>query len=97
MSGTNVRNENDEFVLTTNLIIHHGIADMFNQIAKDICILDIVQKAFHLRLFFQWLELSEDFFQFSNNPYASDSTLDHGRCKVTVPVPSSSVLHWRHL
>jgi hypothetical protein len=97
MSETKVRHEHDGFVLITNLIIHHGIADIFNQTTKDICILDVVQETFHPRLFFQWLEFSEDYFQFPNNPFPSDSALNHGRGKLTVPVPSSSVLHWHRL
>jgi hypothetical protein len=85
------------FIPVTNLIIHHSIADTFNHTTKFVRILDVVKKTLHLRLLFQCLEFSVNATQFPNDPYASDSTLFHERCKLTVPVPPSSLLPGRYL
>jgi len=44
------------FVLTTNLIFHHGIPNVFNQAIQLIRILDVVEKSLNLPLLRQRLE-----------------------------------------
>ena len=53
-----LRHVGGEFYLITNLVIHHGIANIFDQTAQFIRILDVVEKALNLPLFCQWLEFS---------------------------------------
>ena len=85
------------FIPVTNLIIHHSIADTFNHTTKFVRILDVVKKTLHLRLLFQCFEFLVNATQFPNDPYVSDSTPGHKRCKLTVPVPPSSLLPGHHL
>ena len=63
-----VRRGGSEFVLTTNLIVHHSITNIFDQTAKFIRILDVVEETLRDPLLCQWLELLEDIFQFPNDP-----------------------------
>ena len=81
----------------TNLIIHHGIADILDQTAEFVRILGVAQKTFHFYLLFEWLEFSEDVFQFPNGLYMSASARDHGRSELTVPAPPSSFPPGHHL
>jgi hypothetical protein len=99
MSGTAVRrdDEGNRSAPITNLIIHHGVADIFDQMAEFVRILDVGKKTLHLYLLFQWLEFLEDVFQFPNGPYMSTSTRDHGRSELTVPIPPSSLPPGHHL
>jgi hypothetical protein len=48
----------------TNLIVHHGIADILNHSAKPIHILGAVQEPCDLASLRQWGEVSENAIQF---------------------------------
>ena len=74
-----------EFVLITNLIFHHGIANVFDQTGQFIRILDVVEKSLNLPLLCQWFEFLENFFEFPKDPCLSDSDLDLGEFGLTVP------------
>ena len=72
-----------------NLIFHHSIADVFDQTTQFIRILDVVEKSLSLPLLCQWLEFSENFFEFPKYPCLSDSDLDLGESELTVPTSPS--------
>ena len=77
-SGVGVRHGRSGFVLVTNLIIHHSIADIFDQTIQFVRILDVVEETLDLPLLCQWLEFSENFFQPPNDPCLSDTALELG-------------------
>ena len=53
-----LRHVGGDFVLTTNLVVHHGITNIFNQTTQLIRILDVVEKSLNLPLLCQRLEFS---------------------------------------
>jgi len=57
-SGMDLRHVGGGFVLITNLILHYGIANVFNQTTQLIRILDVVEKSLSLPLLCQRLEFS---------------------------------------
>ena len=61
-----VRYEGNEHSQITNLITHHSITDAISQTHEFICILGIVEESLNLPLLSQWIEFSEDIFQFPN-------------------------------
>ena len=96
-SEMGVRHEDNEPTQTTNLIVHCSITDLSNQTTKLVRILDIIEKAFSLPLFCQWLEYLENIFQFPGGPCLSDPTPNVEGCRLTVPAPSFSCLPRHHL
>jgi len=92
-----VRHVHNWFTLTTDLIIHHSIPNIPNQITDNVCILGIVNETPNTPLLSQQCESLENVFQFSGNPHSSAMDLTLGRDKLTVPVPSSSFLLYCHL
>ena len=54
--------------MDTHQIVHHCITNIFNQAAKSIRILDVVEKTFNFALLHQRLEFLENLFQFPDNP-----------------------------
>ena len=66
------------FRLRTDLIVHDGIADVFDKTAQFIRIHDVVEEALGLPLACQWFELAGNFLQFPNEPCLSDSGLNLG-------------------
>jgi len=50
--------------LRTNLIIHHGVADILDQATKLIHIIGAFQEPCDLASLFQWGEVSENIIQF---------------------------------
>jgi len=58
--------------MKTNLIIHHGVADILDQAAKLIHILGAVQERRDPALLCQWGKVSKNVIQFSNESYKSD-------------------------
>jgi len=87
----------NEWFAKAYLILHHRIANIFNQTSQFVRILDVGEKALDHSLVFQRLEFSDNVFQFPNNPSLSDSTLDLGERELTVLVLSSSILPSRRL
>ena len=79
----------DSFRLRTNLIVHDGIADVFDQATQFIRIHDIVEEALGLPLAFQLFELVGSFIQFPSNSSLSGSGLGLGKSELTVPVSLS--------
>jgi hypothetical protein len=73
-----VRHGGSESVLIANLIVHRGIANIFNQATQFIRILEVVEKTLNLPLICQWLEFLENTFQFPDDPFcqARLSTLE---------------------
>ena len=70
--------------LKTNLIIHHGIADIFCQDTEHIDILGAIQESCDLPTCCQWDQVTEDDLQFSGSPCVLDPTLGHGEgCELT--------------
>jgi hypothetical protein len=63
-----VRHGGSESFLIANLIVHHGITNIFDQTTQFIRILDVVEKAPNLPLIRQWLEFPENIFQFPDDP-----------------------------
>ena len=51
-------------ILRTNLIVHHGITDIFNQATKFIHILSTIQEPCDFPPFCQWDEVLENTIQF---------------------------------
>jgi hypothetical protein len=51
--------------LRTNLIIHHGVADIFDQAVKFIHILGAVEKPRDPASLFQWGEVPNDVIKFA--------------------------------
>ena len=78
-----------EFALITNLVFHHGIANVLDQTVQFTRILDVVEKTFNLPLICQWLEFSESFFEFPKDPCFSDLDLDLRDFRLTVLISSS--------
>ena len=64
-----VRRRGRKSVLITNLIVHRGIANIFDQTPQFIRVLDVVEKTRNLPLIHQWLEFPENIFQFPGIPY----------------------------
>ena len=73
-SGIGFRHTGSGFVLTTNLIVHHGIADVFDQATQLICILDVVEKSLDLALLRQWLEFLLNLFEFPKGACLSNDS-----------------------
>ena len=96
-SGANVRGAGNVWFVDTHLIPDHRIANIFDKAAELIRILDVVEKAFNHPSLRQWLEFTENAFQFPNNPRLLDLTLDPGERELTSPAPSSDFSPWRHL
>ena len=96
-SGANVRSARNEWFADTHLIVDYRIADIFNQTADFIHILDIVEKTFNFPLLGQWLEFSDNAFQFPEDPPSSDSDPDLEECELTVPVSLSPISPLRPL
>jgi hypothetical protein len=90
-----VRYRDGSFFLITNLIFHHHIPDVFDQTTQLIRILDVVEKSLNLSLLCQWLEFPDNFFEFPKDPW-SDSDLNSGGLKLTVPTSSSFLAPWNH-
>jgi len=80
----------------TYLILHHRIADILNQTIKCTRIIDVVEKTLNRPLLCQWLEFSENIFQFPDDSCLSDQTWDFGECRLTVPASLSVLAHWHH-
>jgi hypothetical protein len=57
---------------TTNLIIHHGVADILNHAAKPVHVLGAIQEPRDFASLCQWDEVLEDAVQFPNKSYTSD-------------------------
>ena len=62
----------------TNLILNHGVADIIDEAAKCLSILDVLEETLDRALFCQWLEGSGDVFQFPGDPWLSDSIENMG-------------------
>ena len=90
-SETDVSHGRGECVLTTNLVFHHRIANVFDQTTQFFRILDVVEKSLNIPLLCQWLELLENFFELPKDPCLSDSDLDLRGFGLTVPTASSFV------
>ena len=58
--------------ITTDLVIHHSVADIFNHATKLISILGAVQEPCHFASSCQWGEVSENVIQFPSNSRPSD-------------------------
>lgn len=71
-----VRHGGGESALITNLIVHRGFANIFDQTTKFIRIPDVVEKTFNLPLIHQWFEFLENVFQFPGIPCLLGSALD---------------------
>ena len=54
-------------ILRTNLIIHHGVANILGQITKLVHIIGAIQEPRDLASLFQWDEVSESIVQFPVN------------------------------
>ena len=55
----------------TNLIVNYRVTNVFNQAAKSICILCVLEEPFDLALLFQRLELFVNVFKFPDCPRLS--------------------------
>jgi hypothetical protein len=75
--------------LRTNLIIHHGIADILDQSAKLIHVFGAVQEPCDLASLFQWGEGLENFVRFTS-PLCKSDQLPPFENVVTVREPLSS-------
>ena len=56
----------------TNLVVHHSVADIFDQTTKPIRIFGATQEPRRLASLFQWDEVSENITQFPVKSYVSD-------------------------
>ena len=72
MSGRGVSHGGNNHSRRTNLIVHHGVTDLFNKTTKFIHVLGAVQEPRGLASFCKWDEVLENTIQFSSNTYASD-------------------------
>ena len=54
--------------MDAHLILYHRIANILNHTPEFIRVLDIVEKARNVSLFFQWRQISTSAFQFPGNP-----------------------------
>ena len=84
-----IRHGGSKSVLITNLIVHHCIVNISDQIIQLIHIPGVVEKALNPPLVCQRLEFLEDIFQLPDNPYLSASALDFGECGLAVPASCS--------
>ena len=82
----------NKWLANAYLILHHCIANVFDQTSEFVRILDVGEKTLDLSLVDQWLEFSENVSQFPNGPSLSDSVLDLEGRELTVPFHSSSTL-----
>ena len=88
-SETELSHGRGKFVLTTNLVFHHRIANVFDQTAQFIRILDIVEKSLDLPLLCQRLEFLENLFKLPKDLCSSEQELDLRGFGLTVPTASS--------
>ena len=90
-----IRYEDGELGLTTNLVVHYSIMNISNHTIEHICILDIGKESLNLPLLCQWNELLENLFQFPNSLYLLSLDLSSRRSWFTVAAHSSlfSPLH----
>ena len=58
--------------LGTNLIVHHGIADILSRAGELICVLGVVQEPHDLASLYEWEETSENIIQFPGRSSTSD-------------------------
>lgn len=54
--------------MVTNLVVHHGISNVFNQTPEFIRILDVVQKTDHLAFPSSHAKFSENVIQLPDGP-----------------------------
>ena len=59
-------------ILRANLIVHHGITDIFNQATEFIHILSAIQESCNLAPFCKWEEVLKNLVQFPSNAHMSD-------------------------
>lgn len=69
-SGTSLRDDKNKPYVGTNLVFHHYITNIFSQTTKFLRILNIREKPCNLPLVHQWLQLTENFFQFPSKTCA---------------------------
>ena len=62
----------------TNLILNQGVADVIDEAAEFLSVLDVLEETLDRALFCQWLEDSGDVFQFPGDPWLSDSIENMG-------------------
>ena len=58
--------------LRTNLIVHHGVANILRQVSKRIHIIGAIQEPRDLASLFKWDEVLENIIQFTNKSHTSD-------------------------
>ena len=59
----------------TNLVIHHGVTNLFSQTGQRLGILDIIEETRDFTPFRQQFQILEDLFEFPGDP-TSGSILD---------------------
>ena len=61
--------------LRTNLIVHHGVANILRQVSKHTHIIGTIQEPRDLAPLFKWDEVPEDIIQFTitNHTHQTDS------------------------
>ena len=62
----------------TNLVLNHGVADIFDQAVKLFCILGVVKETLDLALLSNRVEFFVDVFKFPDYTYSSDSVRNMG-------------------
>ena len=81
-----VRNDENEWTGSANLIFHQGVADIFHKTVNPLCILGNVKEVREIVSGFNRVHSLVNIFQFPGNPRASDSVLDLQEYGLTVPV-----------
>ena len=69
-SEVDVRREANKLVLVTNLVVHHGVANIFNQANKFVRILDVAEESLDVPLFRQWGQITKNASQFPSSPHS---------------------------
>ena len=76
-----------------NLIVHQCMANIFHQGVEPQSILGVVEKVRAIVSGCYRVHGPADLFQFPVNPHESDSILDLGECRLTVPVFPLALSH----
>ena len=69
-----------------NLIVHQGIANILHQVINPLCIPGLVEETRKVILDHYQIHGLADLSQFTGNPDMSDSILNFGEHKSTVPI-----------
>ena len=88
---TDVRRGGKKLISNANLVVHDGVANVFDHASEFVCVLDVVEEILDVPLLLQRGQNLKNVFQFPASPRTSGSALYIGDHGITVPGHLSSI------